>query len=42
MTEPTPDPDALDWDVATHGRMAEHASDDEPPTEPYEPDEDEG
>jgi hypothetical protein len=46
MTEPrhaNPDPetpaddtDALDWDPERDGRMADHADDDEPTTEPWE------
>jgi len=36
----TPDPDLLDWDVDEHGRMRSYATDDEPLTVPYQPDED--
>lgn len=46
MTKPVgaanPDPgeladegDARDWDVEQHGRMREHATDEEPPTIPW-------
>ena len=27
--------DELDWDVTKHGRMADHATEDTPTTEPY-------
>ena len=29
--------DELGWDREQHGRMADHASDDEPETVPYDP-----
>jgi len=32
-----PDPDHLDWDVDRDGRMRDYATDDEPATVPYEP-----
>lgn len=37
-----PDPDELDWDREAFGGMADYATDpdDEPTTEPYEPEED--
>jgi hypothetical protein len=40
VTEPTdPEPDDLDWDPERDGRMADEATgpDEEPPTEPYDP-----
>jgi hypothetical protein len=42
MTQP-PDPDDLDWDRETHGKMADYATDpdDEPQTEPYDPEQNE-
>lgn len=36
------DQDELGWDVERHGRMRDHATDDEPATEPYEPPEEDG
>ncbi|MHB1063518.1 MAG: hypothetical protein ACYC1Z_03330 [Georgenia sp.] len=39
MSTPTPDDDTLGWDVDRHGRMADHATEDDAvPTEPYDPD----
>ncbi len=34
-----PDPDNLDWSIDRDGRMAQYATDDEPQTVPYEPEE---